>query len=64
MPAITKTEWLIGADVVVVDSSSEQFGCVGAIVRISSRNGIARCSVNFDGEVFGFDQSDLQIATL
>lgn len=64
MQTITKPQWRVGIDVVVIDATSDRFGQVGAVVRITSRSGTTRCSVNFDGAVFGFDQTDLQIALL
>lgn len=64
MNTMTKPQWRVGIDVVVTDATSDRFGYVGAVVRITSRNGTTRCSVNFDGAVFGFDQTDLQIAMI
>lgn len=59
-----KEQWRIGMDVVVTDATSDYFGLVGSVVRITNREKITRCSVSFDGDVHGFEKSELQIATL
>ena len=57
-------DWHLGVDVVVVDCTSNYFGLVGSIVRIVKKETSYRVSVNFGGNVIGFDKDDVQIATL
>jgi hypothetical protein len=57
---MTKPLWTIGLDVIVTDSTSECYGQVGHIVRISAAGTNCRLSVDFDGNVFGFDQDDIE----
>ena len=64
MQSFSESQWRVGIDVIVIDSTSEYFGLVGSVVRISTREKAVRCSVNFDGDVYGFEKDDLQIATL
>jgi hypothetical protein len=61
---MTKQLWTLGLDVIVTDSSSECYGQVGHIVRISSPGNGVRLSVNFDGDVVGFDQEDIDIVAI
>lgn len=61
---VSKQPWTLGLDVIVTDSSSECYGLVGHIVRISSPGANVRLSVNFDGDVFGFDQDDIEVAVI
>lgn len=61
---MTKQQWTLGLDVIVTDSTSECYGQVGHIVRISSPGNTVRVSVNFDGDVFGFDQDDIDIVAI
>ncbi len=56
--------WALGVDVIVTDSTSDHFGQVGSLVRIMKRDTSIRCSVNFDGDVHGFEKDDLQLARL
>lgn len=62
--SFTEQQWHLGVDVIVTDSTSEHFGFVGSIVRIIKKDKVIRISVNFDGNVFGFEKDDIQIATL
>lgn len=61
---MTKPLWIIGLEFIVTDSTSECYGQVGHIVRISSPGNTVRLSVNVDGDIFGFDQDDLELAQL
>ncbi len=61
---MTKQQWTVGLDVIVTDSTSESYGQVGHIVRISSGTNSCRLSVDFEGSVLGFDQDDIEIAPL
>ena len=61
---MTKPLWTVGLDVIVIDSTSECYGQVGHIVRISSPGNSCRLSVDFDGSVFGFDQDDIEVASI
>ena len=61
---MTKQPWTLGLDVIVTDSTSECYGQVGHIVRISSPGNTVRVSVNFDGDVFGFDQDDIDVVMI
>ncbi len=61
---MTKPLWTVGLDVIVTDSTSECYGQVGHIVRISSPGNSCRLSVDFDGSVFGFDQDDIEVASI
>ena len=61
---MTKPLWTVGLDVIVIDSTSECYGQVGHIVRISSPGNSCRLSVDFDGSVFGFDQDDIEVALI
>ena len=61
---MTKPLWTIGLDVIVTDSTSECCGQVGHIVRITSPGNSVRLSVDFDGNVFGFDQDDIEVAVI
>jgi hypothetical protein len=61
---MTKPLWTIGLDVIVTDSTSECYGQVGHIVRISSPGNSVRLSVDFEGNVFGFDQDDIEVALI
>ena len=62
--SVSEKHWSLGVDVIVTDSMSEYFGMVGALVRIIPRDKGFRCSVNFNGDVYGFAQDDLQLAKL
>ncbi len=62
--SFSEQHWHLGVDVIVTDSTSEHFGLVGSIVRIIKKDKSMRISVNFDGNVFGFEKDDIQIATL
>lgn len=64
MMNLLEQNWQLGVDVVVTDSTSEHFGLVGSVVRIIQKDKALRISVNFDGNVCGFDKDDIQIATL
>lgn len=61
---VSKQLWTLGLDVIVTDSTSECYGLVGHIVRISSPAKGVRLSVSFDGDVFGFDQEDIDVAVI
>ncbi len=64
MQSLSESPWRVGIDVIVTDSTSEHFGLVGSVVRVTKLEKAIRCSVNFDGDVYGFEKDDLQIATL
>ncbi len=61
---IAKPLWTVGLDVIVTDSTSECYGQVGHIVRISSLGNGCRLSVDFDGSVFSFDQDDIEVTLI
>ncbi|RVT40545.1 hypothetical protein EMM73_19600 [Rheinheimera sediminis] len=61
---MAKPLWTVGLDVIVTDSTSDCYGQVGHIVRISSPGNTVRLSVDFDGDVFGFDQDDIDVAVI
>ncbi len=61
---MAKQLWTLGLDVIVTDSTSECYGLVGHIVRITSPGNSVRLSVDFDGSVFGFDQDDIDVAVI
>lgn len=62
--SLVTSQWTVGLDVIVTDPASECYGLVGRIVRISARGLITRLSVEVNGDVYGFEQDDLDIVTL